>query len=565
MIKKLFTLLTLALLVTPLTWGKDFYLTGTFNNWAMADGAYKFTESAGDGYTIYTLTVTNLGACNFKISDGSKKYGVYNADGVVLRTNCGPFATHWDDYSSDFVLNSAGTTTFTFKYTDGDPYQLEVYREPKLYIDGDITNGLELMTSISTGWTITKTFSLTDPKQKFHFVDEFGQKYGGNGWWVDAHIDNDEIPISANESDFVIDVNGDYIINVNSAISGCRIYSNNSAEEKSLAQLESNGGGVVGKPYTISNNLQLVAVSTKNNRTVVFARDLAFNDQNEEINTSISAVECPSLSNQGGANEPIDFMRKLATGDDKQVGPWKQNNWVMLDFTGGLPNNLNLNNNINIIEGGTLKGVYADNKNYTIVVNNGTSLTCVAGPEYTPNVYSPANFYVENGNHIQTINNKNYWFMTPKPMEFCKFTWAMYYKDEPNYPEGFYMQNQVGDGAPLKGGVGIEMKYNSGSPELANGKSYRFTGVIMNAASGAKDYYPQSADFNSDFKVAATNLGSEGSEVITAVNEVKTGSEVVSVTYCDLAGRMSQKPFAGVNIIVTRYSDGTVKTTKAIK
>jgi hypothetical protein len=49
------------------------------------------------------------------------------------------------------------------------------------------------------------------------------------------------------------------------------------------------------------------------------------------------------------------------------------------------------------------------------------------------------------------------------------------------------------------------------------------------------------------------------------VNEVKTGSDVVSVTYCDLAGRVSQKPFAGVNIIVTRYSDGTVKTTKAIK
>ena len=91
----------------------------------------------------------------------------------------------------------------------------------------------------------------------------------------------------------------------------------------------------------------------------------------------------------------------------------------------------------------------------------------------------------------------------------------------------------------------------------------------MKTSTGSKDaaqnHHPQSDDFNADFMVAATNLGSDGSAVITAVNEVKTGSEVVSVTYCDLAGRMSQKPFAGVNIIVTRYSDGTVKTTKAIK
>ncbi|MBR6418499.1 MAG: hypothetical protein IKS36_06755, partial [Bacteroidales bacterium] len=99
------------------------------------------------------------------------------------------------------------------------------------------------------------------------------------------------------------------------------------------------------------------------------------------------------------------------------------------------------------------------------------------------------------------------------------------------------------------------------------GASYRFMGVIMKAGSGSK-YEPQTgSERNEEFKIATVDFDPdpESGQVITGVSEVKTGSEVVSVTYCDLAGRMSQKPFAGVNIIVTRYSDGTVKTTKAIK
>ena len=37
------------------------------------------------------------------------------------------------------------------------------------------------------------------------------------------------------------------------------------------------------------------------------------------------------------------------------------------------------------------------------------------------------------------------------------------------------------------------------------------------------------------------------------------------MTYTDMQGRVSSKPFAGVNIVVTRYSDGTTATSKVIK
>ena len=101
-------------------------------------------------------------------------------------------------------------------------------------------------------------------------------------------------------------------------------------------------------------------------------------------------------------------------------------------------------------------------------------------------------------------------------------------------------------------------------------------GVIMKAdpepepESGSK-YEPQTgSERNGEFKVAAVNLNTDdqdpdNDQIITGVSEVKTGGKVVSVTYCDLAGRMSQKPFAGVNIIVTRYSDGSTTTQKVIR
>ena len=311
---------------------------------------------------------------------------------------------------------------------------------------------------------------------------------------------------------------------------------------------------------TIADDLQVVAIVDKEideNTTiqVAFARDFA---------ESINPASCPE-----GA---VDFMRNMVyTEADKQVGEWQQNNWVMLRFPASIATETwgQIQPNC-VIKGGTLTGTY---NNYTFEVSE--DFEYEAGPavgDYTPNVYSPANFHNSN---TQTLNGKDYWFMTPKPMEVCKFTWAMYY-DKDGYDAGFYMQD--GD-VPLKGGVGVDMSYNSGidDNDLVNGESYRFTGVIMKVMTGKKEdpdptdpdnHYPQEGSvLNRNFKVAAVNLDptDENGQIVTGVSEVKTGGEVVSVTYCDLAGRMSQKPFAGVNIIVTRYSDGTVKTTKAIK
>ena len=53
------------------------------------------------------------------------------------------------------------------------------------------------------------------------------------------------------------------------------------------------------------------------------------------------------------------------------------------------------------------------------------------------------------------------------------------------------------------------------------------------------------------------------SDMPTSVIELMTGN-VVSKTYYNAQGVKSDKPFDGVNIVVTRYSDGSVKTTKVV-
>ncbi len=50
----------------------------------------------------------------------------------------------------------------------------------------------------------------------------------------------------------------------------------------------------------------------------------------------------------------------------------------------------------------------------------------------------------------------------------------------------------------------------------------------------------------------------------TDVHELNYNGEVVGVTYVNPQGLQSSKPFEGVNIVITRYSNGMTKTTKMI-
>ncbi|MBQ7691305.1 MAG: Ig-like domain-containing protein [Muribaculaceae bacterium] len=58
--------------------------------------------------------------------------------------------------------------------------------------------------------------------------------------------------------------------------------------------------------------------------------------------------------------------------------------------------------------------------------------------------------------------------------------------------------------------------------------------------------------------------GSVSEDIVTAVTDLNAAT-VQGVTYVNAAGMTSDKPFDGLNIVVTRHSDGTVTTTKIVK
>lgn len=69
---------------------------------------------------------------------------------------------------------------------------------------------------------------------------------------------------------------------------------------------------------------------------------------------------------------------------------------------------------------------------------------------------------------------------------------------------------------------------------------------------------------SSKYYVKKENASKSGS-IPTAITTVNGGAQVESVRYYNVAGIESEKPFAGMNIVVTRYSDGTTTTTKVVK
>ena len=51
----------------------------------------------------------------------------------------------------------------------------------------------------------------------------------------------------------------------------------------------------------------------------------------------------------------------------------------------------------------------------------------------------------------------------------------------------------------------------------------------------------------------------------TALNEIDFNRLIESVTYVNSLGMTSDKPFDGINVVITRYTDGTTRTTKVVR
>ncbi len=88
----------------------------------------------------------------------------------------------------------------------------------------------------------------------------------------------------------------------------------------------------------------------------------------------------------------------------------------------------------------------------------------------------------------------------------------------------------------------------NGAPALRDGEA---------TAAGDGRFYIKEAVIQETFE--------GGSDIPTGVFKLDTTREVVGVKYYNVAGIESDTPFQGVNIVVTRYSDGSTTTTKILK
>ena len=52
--------------------------------------------------------------------------------------------------------------------------------------------------------------------------------------------------------------------------------------------------------------------------------------------------------------------------------------------------------------------------------------------------------------------------------------------------------------------------------------------------------------------------------IVTAINTVNVNGEVVGVEYVNSLGVVSKRPFSGMNIVVTRYSNGSSTSVKKV-
>lgn len=378
-----------------------------------------------------------------------------------------------------------------------------------------------------------------------------------------------------------------------------------------LAYIESTPS-LEGKQVTVSD--QLIGAwavdyvnAEKEHINLLWAKDQGYSIDKTEINTEIGQK---------------DYVKSILKYENKDA--WDQSNWVIIDFK-NLGDESAEDYVGHKLEMASVTGIYTNKDNYTIELNGAAPVRVVNSnegdapefsgygtdpkadnpQEYTEpgyNTYLPANFLDENLNYpysekyedegfvagsgaLGSHEGEKLFFMNPKVEEVARI-WAVWAgtvdgKDlftvyVPNLENGI-------NGWAFKGAINVDWCYNRlgsnggyGRPEYLNdGKknhAFLFHAAIQLKSQGrslrATNYTPSDADMNSPlsdrFMVYPLDFPSNADN-FTAVAELASSRVVESVRYYNIMGMESEQPFEGINIVVTRYSDGSSSTAKVLR
>ena len=295
---------------------------------------------------------------------------------------------------------------------------------------------------------------------------------------------------------------------------------------------------------------------------------------------------------------------------------WDESNWVLLDFGGtdADPDEFVGHK----IKSATVTGTYDDNTNYMITLSQAPAILNsnpmiqdvpnypgwtgpfpeeMLGTDYdlAYNTYVPANFMTEN--HNQELDGKvvgfvagegalpglvgdSLYFINPKIQEVAHI-WAVWSEagdaDIFTVYEPEHKENENINAWNLNGTFLVDWTYNRlseyayGRPSmLEDNMAYEFHAVVMrpNASGRARRATEPQGTANPgtaspDYMLYPLDVSNDGTP--TAVVELSTSTAVVDVTYYNLMGVESKTPFEGINIVVTRYNDGSTSAIKVLR
>ena len=313
-------------------------------------------------------------------------------------------------------------------------------------------------------------------------------------------------------------------------------------QEVTLAQIVNDPSVVAGKQYRIVDD-NLIGAYLSNDSKYIFCKD----DN--------------GYAEQMTKGNKVDFM----TEHGWHNGNWDQSNWIVLN----VPAETDLTQSQDPT-GHKLSGVRGTLINK---VNPTLQLTKVPTPGEQAtvnfNTYLATDFDPE-----MLAETGNYFFLPAKPMEVAKVMWAMWDAASGKFVVASPVNNSTGriDGAFY---ADLTKYYNDPSHpigEIKDGYVYNFTGFAAVNVNGVSASTLKGISTLADetpgmvvYPLANWELKGD-SNIITAINGVYSDGyrEVVGVEYVNAAGLTSDKPFKGVNIVVTRYSDGSRTTVKKL-
>lgn len=343
-----------------------------------------------------------------------------------------------------------------------------------------------------------------------------------------------------------------------------------------LANLIKKGNS--GKTYTITDDLVGVYVSP-HYPNVIFAKDE-------------KGYESPSYPSDDQINNNRLYDERDGVLDDwgEWQGTFDQSNWVKIVLPEGTDAGAYRKK---IIKKNTLTGMVNVQNNpcnplgLTLSVE-GTLPTAGNSSTYTPNTYCTANFVMQ----------PEWYLVKPQNQEYAMIHWAVWHAAD----KKFYVPKQAGtvNSAGLKGSFPVDMslwemernvdpttvfqdgylyefpaliEFRLGStftldidPGFGNDHNIHFAPPrrIHEIGDGGEPPYIEDEDHNRQTYTVLVYPLNIASEVITGVEQVRTGAAVQSVRYVDVQGHVAAEPRPGVNICVTTYSDGTVLTEKVL-